>query len=66
MGLEVIPTDPEVSRFKNRNKWYNAPWDHMGKPIKDPHPVSLAILGLSFYKTLISEAEFWVKVLLSD
>jgi len=58
---ELIPTDPEVVRFKNRGKWYNPPWQHMKERIIDLHPVALAELGLTFYKAYIHEAELWLE-----
>jgi len=60
MGAKLIPTNPEVIRFKNRGKWYNPPWEHLKIRIEDVHPVTLAMLGLDFYKTYINEAEGWL------
>ena len=55
---KLIPTDAMAIRFKNRNKWYNPPWMHLDVRIVDLHPVSLAELGLSFYRTFVEEAEY--------
>lgn len=60
LDAELLPTDPEVTRFKNRGKWYNPPWQHLKERIKNMHPVALAELGLSFYKSFISEGEVWL------
>ena len=59
IDARVIPTDPEVVRFKNRGKWYNPPWQHLKARIRDLHPVCLAELGLQFYRSYIEEAEVW-------
>ncbi len=55
----LVPADPEVVRFKNRGKWYNPPWHHLRERIRDLHPVSIAYLGLQFYKAYVNEAESW-------
>lgn len=59
LDTRIVPTDPEVVRFKNRGKWYNPPWQHLRERIRDLHPVALAELGLVFYRTYVSEAELW-------
>ncbi|MEW8333955.1 MAG: hypothetical protein AB2723_00760 [Candidatus Thiodiazotropha sp.] len=59
LDTKVVPTDPEVVRFKNRGKWYNPPWHHLKERIRDLHPVCLAELGLQFYRSYIQEAEVW-------
>jgi len=56
MEADIIPTDPEVVRFKCSGNWYNPPWNHLGNRIEDLHPVSLALIGLNFYKAFLSEA----------
>jgi len=58
---QIVPSDPAVVRFKNRGKWYNPPWRHLKERIVDLHPVSLADLGLSFYKSYVNEAEYWLE-----
>src|SRR3569833_3215784 len=37
---EIVPGDPSLVRFKTRNEWYNPPTDHLGKTLKDLHPVT--------------------------
>lgn len=59
LDTRIVPTDPEVMRFKNRGKWYNPPWKHLRERIRDFHPVALAELGLLFYRAYINEAELW-------
>ncbi|QAB15671.1 hypothetical protein [Hydrogenovibrio thermophilus] len=59
LDTRIIPTAPEVMRFKNRGKWFNPPWQHLKKRIRDLHPVALAELGLTFYNTYVHEAELW-------
>lgn len=59
LDTRIVPTDPEVVRFKNRGKWYNPPWQHLRKRIRDLHPVALAELGLVFYRAYVNEAELW-------
>ncbi|MET0004370.1 MAG: hypothetical protein ABW087_12185 [Candidatus Thiodiazotropha sp.] len=59
LDAKVVPTDPEVVRFKNRGKWYNPPWHHLRERIRDLHPVALAELGLKFYRAYVYEAEAW-------
>lgn len=60
LDADVVPTDPEVIRFKNRSKWYNPPWEHLKVRIRDLHPVALAECGLEFYRAYVEEAEKWV------
>lgn len=59
LDTRILPTDPEVVRFKNRGKWYNPPWEHLRERIRDLHPVALAELGLVFYRAYVNEAELW-------
>lgn len=59
LDTKIVPTNPEVVRFKNRGKWYNPPWQHLRERISDLHPVALAELGLSFYRAYVNEAELW-------
>ncbi|MBN7796287.1 hypothetical protein [Parahaliea mediterranea] len=59
LDTRILPTDPEVVRFKNRGKWYNPPWQHLRERIRDLHPVALAELGLVFYRAYVNEAELW-------
>lgn len=59
LDTKIVPTDPEVIRFKNRGKWYNPPWQHLRERIRDLHPVALAELGLQFYRAYVHEAEIW-------
>jgi hypothetical protein len=59
LDTRIVPTDPEVVRFKNRGKWYNPPWQHLRERIRDLHPVALAELGLVFYRAYVNEAELW-------
>ena len=35
METNVLPSDPEVVRFKCSGNWYNPPWNHLGKRIED-------------------------------
>ena len=59
LDFGVAPTNPQVTRFKVRGKWYNPPWHHLHNRISDLHPVSIAELGLDFYNTYVNEAEHW-------
>ncbi|MPQ75882.1 hypothetical protein [Hydrogenovibrio sp. JE_KL2] len=61
VSLDVIPTSPQLTRFKNRGKWYNPPWHHLKVKIMDLHPVSIAEMGLTFYKAYISDAEIFLE-----
>ena len=61
VSVDIVPTDPELVRIKNRGKWYNPPWRHLKERIVDLHPVSIAELGLDFYKAYIFEAESWME-----
>lgn len=60
-SAKLIPTVPQVMRFKNRGVWYEPPSHHLKKKIKDLHPASLAKLGLTFYKTYIEDASIWLE-----
>jgi hypothetical protein len=57
----IVPTDPEIIKFKNRGKWYNLPWHHLKERIIDLHPVAIAEMGLTFYKSYIIDAEIWLE-----
>ncbi|MRX27284.1 hypothetical protein [Kangiella sp. HZ709] len=61
VDVNIVPTDPTLVKIKNRGKWYNPPWSHLKKRIKDLHPVSIAELGLEFYSTYVKEAELWIE-----
>lgn len=61
VSADIVPTDPKLSRIKNRGKWYNPPWSHLKERINDLHPVSVAELGYSFYRGYVSEAEAWLE-----
>ena len=54
---ELIPCGPELVKIKNRGKWYNPPWSHLKNRISDLHPISIAVLGLAFYNTFITELD---------
>jgi hypothetical protein len=56
------PTDPRLSRIKNRSKWYNPPKMHLKVHIGNIHPVHIAKLGYTFYSAYIKEAEIWADV----
>lgn len=60
VDVSLIPTNPEVVKFKNKGKWYNSPWHHLDKRIVDLHPVCLAEMGLSFYRAFLEEGEAWM------
>jgi len=61
VSVDIIPTDPELVRIKNRGKWYNLPWHHLKERIENLHPVSIAIMGLDFYRVYVTEAEAWLE-----
>jgi len=52
---EIVPGDPSLVRFKTRNEWYNPPTEHLGKTLKDLHPVAIAVLGIRFYQKEYSD-----------
>ena len=58
LNARLIPTDPEVVRFKCRGKWYNPPWQHLKERISNLHPVYIASVGLDFYNVFLQESEF--------
>ncbi len=60
VSVEIVPSDPELARVKSRGKWYNPPGSHLKEKISNLHPVSVAQLGLTFYKSYVEEAEFWL------
>jgi hypothetical protein len=53
---EVVPGDPFLLRFKDRQEWYNPPTQHLGRPIQNKqHPAAIARLGYEYYKAAIEE-----------
>jgi hypothetical protein len=61
LGAKLLPTDPEVVRFKNRGNWYNPPRQHLKERIGDFHPVYIASLGLQFYRSYVCDSELWIE-----
>lgn len=59
-NVSVVPTAPELVRFRNRGKWYNPPTSHLKNRLTTLHPVDAAKLGLAFYRAFISEAQSWL------
>jgi hypothetical protein len=54
----LVPVDPILMRFKNRDKWYEPPQCHLGQRHARLHPVEAAQLGLAFYRGFIEEAKY--------
>ena len=44
-------------RVKNNGEWHNPPTSHLGKPVPDAHPLTIAKLGLEFYQNFLEEVE---------
>ena len=61
VDVNIVPTDPELVKIKNRGKWYNPPWSHLKKRVSDIHPVSIAVMGHEFYSTYVKEPEAWLE-----
>lgn len=59
VDFNIIPSDPELVKFKNRGEWYSPPRRHLRERIVDAHPISIAELGHSFYCAYVAEAELW-------
>lgn len=59
VDLNIIPSNPELVKFKNRGEWYSPPKRHLRKQIIDCHPISIAELGCTFYRAYVTEAEVW-------
>lgn len=59
VDLNIIPSDPELVKFKNRGEWYSPPKKHLRERIVDFHPISIAELGYTFYCAYVAEAEVW-------
>ena len=57
---EIVPTAPKLVKVKSRGKWYNPPKSHLNKRISNTHPVTIAELGLEFYRSYVTEAEHWL------
>lgn len=61
LGVNIVPTEPELVKIKNRGKWYHPPWTHLMEKIYDLNPVSIAEMGHKFYSTYVTEAETWLE-----
>lgn len=48
---------PEAQPVKNNGEWSNPPTLHLGKPVSDKHPITLATLGLAFYLDFVEAVE---------
>jgi len=59
VDFNIIPSDPELVKFKNRGEWYSPPKRHLRERIVDVHPISIAELGHTFYCAYVAEAEVW-------
>lgn len=55
--LTIRPPHPVALPVKNSGQWYNPPTSHLGLPVADANPVSLAILGLKFYEDFLMSVE---------
>ena len=60
VSVNLVPTDPELIKIKNRGKWYKPPWWHLKVRIEDVHPVAIAELGHNFYSSYVSGVEYWL------
>ncbi len=47
----LIPGNPQLKRFKTRDGWHPPPTEHLGQKLTDLHPVAVASLGISFYRS---------------
>jgi hypothetical protein len=48
---------PQLTRFKNRGKWYNVPTHHLGNSLTETSPLIIGKLGLDFCKAFVGEVE---------
>jgi hypothetical protein len=44
-------------KVKNSGHWCDVPTQHLGKPLRDPNPLSVAELTLAFYRDFIFQIE---------
>jgi hypothetical protein len=55
--LEITPPKVRAVKVLNSGNWYNPPTSHLGLPVHDDHPLTIAELGLRFYADFLNEAE---------
>jgi len=55
--LEFKPGKLSLLEVENRGRIYSVPQNHLGKAIEDQNPISLAKLGIAFYKEYFEKAE---------
>lgn len=53
----ITPPHPIAIPVKTSGEWHNPPTFHLGTPVPDLHPVTLAKLGLSFYTDFVDQVE---------
>ena len=54
---ETVLSHPRAVKVKNNGEWYNPPTVHLGKNIKNQHPVTSAEFGLIFYNDFLIQVE---------
>ncbi|WP_353742573.1 hypothetical protein WHX55_10985 [Pseudomonas fluorescens] len=57
MVVSHTPATPIAVPVKNNGEWYNPPTTHLGITVPSHNPVTLAELGLSFYKNYLNSVE---------
>lgn len=60
---KTTPPHPIAVRIQNNGVWYNPPTSHLGLPVPNLHPITLAGLGLAFYSDFVDQVErkFFIK-----
>jgi len=57
MVLKTTFPHPIAVPIQNNGVWYNPPTSHLGRPVLNLHPVTLADLGIAFYSDFVGQAE---------
>lgn len=57
MIQETVLPHPRAVKVQNSGKWYDPPLEHLGKPVENLHPVTLALIGLEFYTDFVDQVE---------
>ncbi len=57
MIQQDYPARLELVRVLDKGEWYNPPTQHLGKPLQDRDPITVAVLGLHFYQDFVAQAE---------
>ena len=57
MVQTTTPPHPVAVPVQNNGIWFNPPTSHLGKPVLNLHPVTLAELGIAFYSNFVDQVE---------